>query len=71
MRSPDGTLFRVVYSKHILYPYTYNGDGDGRQHLEVNAHVGGVNHSSIVRVRIRIRIRFDMENIRNGKIKYG
>ncbi|KAH9559782.1 hypothetical protein CY35_06G073900 [Sphagnum magellanicum] len=41
--SPDGTLLGVAFSKHIVHIYTYNGGSDLRQHLEIDAHVGGVN----------------------------
>ncbi|ONL96154.1 topless-related2 [Zea mays] len=41
--SPDGTLFGVAYSRHIVQIYSYNGGDDIRQHLEIDAHVGGVN----------------------------
>ncbi|KAK1287265.1 Topless-related protein 1 [Acorus calamus] len=41
--SPDGTLFGVAYSKHIVQIYSYHGADDIRHHLEIDAHVGGVN----------------------------
>lgn len=41
--SPDGTLFGVAYSRHIVQIYSYHGGDDVRQHLEIDAHVGGVN----------------------------
>lgn len=41
--SPDGSLFGVAYSRHIVQIYSYNGNDDVRQHLEIDAHVGGVN----------------------------
>uniref|UniRef100_A0A804R901 CTLH domain-containing protein n=2 Tax=Zea mays TaxID=4577 RepID=A0A804R901_MAIZE len=41
--SPDGTLFGVAYSRHIVQIYSYNGGDDIRQHLEIDAHIGGVN----------------------------
>ncbi|GFZ11859.1 transducin family protein [Actinidia rufa] len=41
--SPDGSLFGVAYSRHIVQIYSYNGSDDVRQHLEIDAHVGGVN----------------------------
>ncbi|KAK6915095.1 WD40 repeat [Dillenia turbinata] len=41
--SPDGTLFGVAYSRHIVQIYSYHGNDDVRQHLEIDAHVGGVN----------------------------
>ncbi|XP_057856327.1 protein TPR3 isoform X1 [Cryptomeria japonica] len=43
MWSPDGSLFGVAYSKHIVHIYTYHGGNDLRQHLEIDAHIGGVN----------------------------
>ncbi|XP_031479971.1 topless-related protein 1-like [Nymphaea colorata] len=41
--SPDGSLFGVAYSRHIVHVYSYHGVDDIRQHLEIDAHVGGVN----------------------------
>ncbi|KAK3011452.1 hypothetical protein RJ639_012750 [Escallonia herrerae] len=41
--SPDGTLYGVAYSRHIVQIYSYHGGDDARQHLEIEAHVGGVN----------------------------
>ncbi|GAB4828259.1 Topless- protein 4 [Ancistrocladus abbreviatus] len=41
MWSPDGTLFGVAYSKHIVH--IYSGPNDLRNHLEIEAHVGSVN----------------------------
>ncbi|KAA8541952.1 hypothetical protein F0562_023104 [Nyssa sinensis] len=41
--SPDGSLFGVAYSRHIVQIYTYHGGDDMRQHLEIDAHAGGVN----------------------------
>lgn len=41
--SPDGSLFGVAYSRHIVQIYAYHGGDDVRQHLEIDAHVGGVN----------------------------
>ncbi|KAJ4959361.1 hypothetical protein NE237_026472 [Protea cynaroides] len=41
--SPDGSLFGVAYSRHIVQIYSYHGSDDVRQHLELDAHVGGVN----------------------------
>ncbi|CAN6540784.1 unnamed protein product [Malus baccata var. baccata] len=43
MWSPDGTLFGVAYSKHIVHIYSYHGGDDLRNHLEIEAHVGSVN----------------------------
>ncbi|XP_038988989.1 protein TPR3 [Phoenix dactylifera] len=41
--SPDGSLFGVAYSRHIVQIYSYHSGDDIRQHLEIDAHVGGVN----------------------------
>jgi WD40 repeat protein len=41
--SPDGAVLGVAFSKHIVHIYSYTGAGDLRQHLEIDAHVGGVN----------------------------
>ncbi|KAL6296689.1 hypothetical protein ACE6H2_004831 [Prunus campanulata] len=41
--SPDGSLFGVAYSKHIMQLYTYFGGNEIRQHLEIDAHVGSIN----------------------------
>ncbi|KAG6706553.1 hypothetical protein I3842_07G227200 [Carya illinoinensis] len=41
--SPDGSLFGVAYSKHMMQLYTYQGGNDIQQHLEIDAHVGSVN----------------------------
>ncbi|XP_031271901.1 topless-related protein 4-like [Pistacia vera] len=43
MWSPDGTLFGVAYSKHIVHIYSYHGGDDLRDHLEIDAHNGSVN----------------------------
>ncbi|KAI4379481.1 hypothetical protein MLD38_005772 [Melastoma candidum] len=43
MWSPDGTLFGVAYSRHMVHLYAYNGGDDIRNHLEIEAHVGSVN----------------------------
>ncbi|KAG5233006.1 protein TPR [Salix suchowensis] len=40
---PDGLMLGVAFSKHIVQIYTYNPTGELRQHLEIDAHVGGVN----------------------------
>lgn len=39
----DGLILGVAFSKHIVQIYTYNPNGELRQHLEVDAHSGGVN----------------------------
>ncbi|KAJ6715392.1 TRANSCRIPTION FACTOR WD40-LIKE FAMILY-RELATED [Salix viminalis] len=41
--SPDGSLFGVAYSRHIVQICSYHGNDEVRQHLEIDAHVGGVN----------------------------
>lgn len=41
--SPDGTVFGVAYSKHIVHIYSYHAPNDLRNHLEIEAHVGSVN----------------------------
>lgn len=41
--SPDGRLFGVAYSKHIVHLYAYFGADDLRNHLEIDAHIGSVN----------------------------
>ncbi|KAK9715176.1 hypothetical protein RND81_06G147900 [Saponaria officinalis] len=43
MWSPDGTLFGVAYSKHLVHVYSYHGPNDLKNHLEIEAHVGSVN----------------------------
>ncbi|KAL6972860.1 Topless-related protein 4 [Sarracenia purpurea var. burkii] len=40
--NPDGTLFGVAYSKHIVHVYRYHGGDDIRNHLEIDAHTGNV-----------------------------
>ncbi|KAI3690206.1 hypothetical protein L2E82_48182 [Cichorium intybus] len=40
---PDGSILGVAFSKHIVQIYTYNQSRELRQHLEIDAHVGGVN----------------------------
>eukprot|EP00253_Pinus_taeda_P026009 PITA_26009 len=41
--SPDGAVLGVAFSKHIVHIYSYTVAGDLRQHLEIDAHTGGVN----------------------------
>ncbi|XP_059644428.1 topless-related protein 1-like isoform X2 [Cornus florida] len=41
--SPDGLLFGVAYSKHIVQLYSYHGGCNIRKQLEIDAHAGGVN----------------------------
>ncbi|KAG8382080.1 hypothetical protein BUALT_Bualt05G0039300 [Buddleja alternifolia] len=40
---PEGSILGVAFSKHIVQIYTYNPSGELRQHLEIDAHIGGVN----------------------------
>lgn len=40
---PDGSILGVAFSKHIVQTYAYNPSGELRHHLEIDAHVGGVN----------------------------
>uniref|UniRef100_A0A0V0J178 Uncharacterized protein n=1 Tax=Solanum chacoense TaxID=4108 RepID=A0A0V0J178_SOLCH len=40
---PDGSILGVAFSKHIVQIYTYSPAGELRQHLEIDAHTGGVN----------------------------
>ncbi|XP_009400780.2 protein TOPLESS-RELATED PROTEIN 2 isoform X1 [Musa acuminata AAA Group] len=41
--SPDGTILGVAFSKHIVHTYVFSLNGELRQQLEIDAHVGGVN----------------------------
>lgn len=41
--SPDGNYVGAAFSKHLIHLYAYSGPNDLRQHLEIDAHVGGVN----------------------------
>ncbi|CAI9764787.1 unnamed protein product [Fraxinus pennsylvanica] len=41
--SPDGTFCGAAFSKHLIHLYAYAGPNDLRQHLEIDAHTGGVN----------------------------
>ncbi|XP_062148973.1 topless-related protein 4-like isoform X2 [Alnus glutinosa] len=41
--SPDGSLFGVAYSKHIVHIYSYHGGDDIQNRLEIDAHAGSVN----------------------------
>ncbi|KAJ8527140.1 hypothetical protein K7X08_029617 [Anisodus acutangulus] len=40
---PDGSILGVAFSKHIVQIYTYSPARELRQHLEIDAHAGGVN----------------------------
>ncbi|XP_052209602.1 protein TOPLESS-RELATED PROTEIN 2-like isoform X2 [Diospyros lotus] len=39
----DGSILGVAFSKHIVQIYMYNPAGELRHHLEIDAHIGGVN----------------------------
>ncbi|XP_055960299.1 topless-related protein 4-like isoform X2 [Mercurialis annua] len=41
--SPDGALFGVAYSKHIVHLYSYHGGEDVKNYREIEAHNGSVN----------------------------
>ncbi|XP_050286590.1 topless-related protein 4-like isoform X1 [Quercus robur] len=41
--SPDGALFGVAFSKHIVQIYSYHGGDDLRNRVEIDAHLGMVN----------------------------
>ncbi|XP_042409639.1 protein TOPLESS-RELATED PROTEIN 2-like isoform X1 [Zingiber officinale] len=41
--SPDGSILGVAFSKHMVQTYAFSLNGELRQHLEIDAHVGGVN----------------------------
>ncbi|KAG5232348.1 WD-40 repeat family protein [Salix suchowensis] len=41
--SPDGNFVGAAFNRHLIHLYEYNGPNDLRQHLEIDAHVGGVN----------------------------
>ncbi|XP_058203321.1 protein TPR3-like isoform X3 [Rhododendron vialii] len=41
--STDGSLFGVAFSKHVVQIYSYHGGSNVQKHLEIDAHVGGVN----------------------------
>lgn len=36
-------MLGAAFSKHIVHLYSYTGRGELRQHLEIDAHIGGVN----------------------------
>ncbi|KAM7259500.1 hypothetical protein ACFE04_015241 [Oxalis oulophora] len=44
--SPDGSLFGVAYSKHMVQVFSFSGGRDVRPHLEIEAHSGSVNDMS-------------------------
>ncbi|XP_077213919.1 protein TPR1-like isoform X2 [Tasmannia lanceolata] len=41
--SLDGGLIGIAFTKHLFHLYSYQGSNDLCPHLEVDAHVGGVN----------------------------
>ncbi|KAI5063925.1 hypothetical protein GOP47_0020595 [Adiantum capillus-veneris] len=41
--NPDGTLLGVALSKHMVHIYSCAGGTELRPHLEIDAHIGGVN----------------------------
>ncbi|ONK79879.1 uncharacterized protein A4U43_C01F11310 [Asparagus officinalis] len=41
--SPDGSVIGVAFSKHLVHTYAYIPNGELRQQLEIDAHIGGVN----------------------------
>ncbi|PKA57711.1 Topless-related protein 2 [Apostasia shenzhenica] len=41
--SPDGSIIGVAFTKHLIHLHAYQAPNDLRQHLEIDAHVGGVN----------------------------
>ncbi|XVE65573.1 hypothetical protein DITRI_Ditri08aG0010600 [Diplodiscus trichospermus] len=41
--SPDGNLIGVAFTKHLVHLHAYQGSNDLRPHLQIDAHVGGVN----------------------------
>ncbi|XP_007035675.2 PREDICTED: topless-related protein 2 isoform X3 [Theobroma cacao] len=41
--SPDGSLIGVAFTKHLVHLHVYQASNDLRPHLEIDAHVGGVN----------------------------
>ncbi|WOL18286.1 protein TPR2-like [Canna indica] len=41
--SLDGSILAVAFSKHLVQTYAFSLNGELRQQLEIDAHVGGVN----------------------------
>ncbi|KAJ0978459.1 hypothetical protein J5N97_013933 [Dioscorea zingiberensis] len=41
--SPDGNLIGVAFSKHLIHLHAYQAPNDLHQHIEIEAHMGGVN----------------------------
>ncbi|MQM07473.1 hypothetical protein Taro_040313 [Colocasia esculenta] len=47
--SPDGSIIGVAFSKHIVQTYSFSPNGELRQQLEIDAHIGGVNDIALSR----------------------
>ncbi|XP_021898842.1 LOW QUALITY PROTEIN: topless-related protein 3 [Carica papaya] len=41
--SPDGNFVGVAFTKHLIHLFACTATNDLRQHLEIDAHIGGVN----------------------------
>ncbi|KAL4386733.1 hypothetical protein GQ457_09G024050 [Hibiscus cannabinus] len=41
--SPDGNLIGIAFKEHLVHLHAYQGSNDLRPHIEIDAHVGGVN----------------------------
>ncbi|XP_039136163.1 LOW QUALITY PROTEIN: protein TPR1-like [Dioscorea cayenensis subsp. rotundata] len=41
--SPDGNLIGVAFSKHLIHLHAYQAPNELHQHIEIEAHMGGVN----------------------------
>ncbi|XP_008803470.2 protein TOPLESS-RELATED PROTEIN 2 isoform X1 [Phoenix dactylifera] len=41
--NPDGSILGVAFSKHLVQLYAFSPNGELRQQLEIDAHIGGVN----------------------------
>ncbi|KAK8671173.1 hypothetical protein V6N13_037778 [Hibiscus sabdariffa] len=41
--SPDGNLIGIAFKEHLVHLHAYQGSNDLRPHLEIDAHVDGVN----------------------------
>ncbi|XP_057957673.1 topless-related protein 2 [Malania oleifera] len=41
--SPDGNFIGIAFLKHLIHLYAFQGPNDLRQHLQIDAHAGGVN----------------------------
>ncbi|KAM3700070.1 hypothetical protein ACJW31_05G072200 [Castanea mollissima] len=55
--SPDGALFGVAYSKHMVQIYSYHGRNDLRNHLEIDTHVGKCNNEAGLHCE-RLKVHF-------------